>query len=131
MKYVLDTSAVMAFFLDEKGSDAVERILAHPAGSCCIHSVNWIELYYKLHGRGGAKAAKAAIENLRLLGVSVTDISGEDFLQWVAEIKIAHPYLSLGDCYAVGLAGWLKGTVVTSDRRFAEASGLSRIKLIR
>lgn len=131
MKYVLDTSAVMAFFLDERGGGIVERILLHPPGTCCIHSVNWVELYYKLHGRGGKKAAEAAIGNLRLLGVSVTDISGEDFLLQVARIKLARPFLSLGDCYAVGLSCWLKGTVVTSDKRFAEASDFSRVKLIR
>lgn len=100
-------------------------------GACCIHSVNWIELYYKMHARGGEKAAKTAIKNVRLLGISVTDISGEDFLLRVAEIKISYPFLSLGDCYAVGLSDWLKGTVVTSDERFAEASPFTRIKLIR
>ncbi len=131
MKYILDTSAIMAFFLDEKGGDAVERILLNPPGSCCVHSVNWIELYYKMHSRGGEKAAKTAIENLRLLGVSVTDISGEDFLLRVAEIKIYHSFLSLGDCYAIALSGWLKGAVVTSDTRFAEASGYAHVKLIR
>ena len=131
MKYILDTSAIMAFLLDEKGGDEVERILLYPPGSCCVHSANWIELYYKMHSRSGANAAKTAIGNLRLLGVSITDISGEDFLLWVAKIKIACPFLSLGDCYAVGLSGWLKGIVVTSDKRFTEASTYSKIKLIR
>jgi hypothetical protein len=32
-----------------------------------------------MHNKGGEKAAKAAVVNLRHLGVSVTDISGEDF----------------------------------------------------
>ena len=131
MKYILDTSAVMAFFLAEKGNDVVERILQRPPGSCCIHSVNWVELHYKMHSRGGYLASKTAIENLRLAGVAVTDISGEDFLLRVSQIKITHPFLSLGDCYAVGLSEWLKGTVVTSDKRFSEASEFTRIRLIR
>ena len=129
MKYILDTSAVIAFFLGENGREVVKRILLSPG--CCIHSVNWTELYYKMHSKGGESAARAAVESLRKLGVSVTDISGEDFLLRVAEIKIAHPSLSLGDCYAVGLSEWLKGTVVTSDKQFSEASEHTRIRQIR
>jgi PIN domain nuclease of toxin-antitoxin system len=49
----------------------------------------------------------------------------------VAEIKIAHPALSLGDCYAVGLSEWLKGTLVTSDKQFSAASAYAKIKQIR
>lgn len=131
VKYILDTSAVIAFFLAEKGCDAVEKILQDPPGACCMHSVNWIELYYKMHHYGGPTTAKTAIDNLRAPGVSITDISGEDFLLQVAKIKISQPFLSLGDCYAIGLSSWLKGTVVTSDKRFTEASSFARIKIIR
>lgn len=76
------------------------------------------------------KAARAAIETLRVLGVAVTDISGEDFLLRVAGIKVAHAELSLGDCYAIGLSEWLKGTVVTSDKIFSRASEYTKIKQI-
>lgn len=129
MKYILDTSAVIAFFFGENGHENVERILLSPG--CCIHSVNWTELYYKMHNKGGEKAAKMAVNGLRELGVSVTDISGEDFLLRVAEIKIAHSALSLGDCYAIGLSEWLKGTVVTSDKEFSKATAYTKIKQIR
>ncbi len=129
MKYILDTSAVIAFFLGENGHEAVKRVLL--SSGCCIHSVNWVELYYKMHSKGGEKAARAAVESLRKLGVSVTDISGEEFLLRVAGIKISHPELSLGDCYAVGLSEWLKGTVVTSDRQFSAAAAYTKIRHIR
>lgn len=131
MKYILDTSAVIAFFLDEKGAGVMEKLLQQPPGFCCMHSANWIELFYKMHERAGEKAAGTAIENLRLMGVSVTDISGEEFLLRVARIKIAHSFLSLGDSYAIGLSEWLQGTVVTSDKRFNEAAEFTHIKQIR
>lgn len=129
MKCILDASAVIAFFRGEKGGDAVKKLLY--TSSCCIHSVNWIELYYKIHGYDGEKAADSTMAHLRRVGVSVTDITGEDFLRRVAKIKIAYPALSLGDCHAVGLAEWLNGTVITSDKRFSEASAIVKVKQIR
>ena len=131
VKFILDTSAVMAFFLAEKGGDAVKKLLVDSHGSCCIHSANWIEVYYKMHNKAGLKAAKTAIDQMSRIGVSTTDISGQDFLLRVAEIKIEHPSLSLGDCYAVALSEWLNGTVVTSDKRFMDAKAITRVKLIR
>ena len=131
MMHVLDTSAVLAHFLGEKGGEAVKRILLDTTNTCCIHSVNWIEVYYKMHEKGGEKAARKVTDDLRFFKVSIIDISGEDFLRRVAEIKIAHPYLALGDCHAIGLAGWLSVEVVTADGIFEKASAFSRIKRIR
>lgn len=131
MKYVLDASAAIAFFRGEKGDNVVSDILSLPRGSCCIHPVNWIELYYKILRRDGEAFAEAAIGHLRELGVAVTEITGEDFMRRIAVIKNTHTDLSLGDCHAVGLAEWLKGTVVTSDKRFSDASAFAKIQQIR
>ena len=68
---------------------------------------------------------------MRLMKVSVIDVPGEDFLRRVADIKNAHPFLALGDCYAIGLADWLNSEVVTANRIFERASGFSRVKRIR
>lgn len=129
MKYILDTSAVIAFIKGENGSKAVEKALL--SGSCCIHSANWIEFYYKICKTNDEKAAEAAVELLRKLGVAVTDIADEAFRRKIATIKIAHSALSLGDCFAVGLAERLKGTVVTSDKRFSDATAFAKIEQIR
>lgn len=131
MKFILDTSAIMAFFLAEKGGDAVKKLLIESRGQCCIHSANWIEVYYKMHEKAGLKAAKTAIEQMSRVGISTTDISGQEFLLRVAEIKIAYSHLSLGDCYAVALSEWLNGTVVTSDKQFMAAKTITQVKLIR
>lgn len=129
MKYILDASAIIAFFRGENGGAVVRKVLfSYP---CCIHSVNWIELYYKIHRYDGEEAAEAAMEKLHQMGVCVTDIAGEDFMRRVAKIKITYPALSLGDCHALGLAEWLNGTVITSDKRFSDASTLAKVKQIR
>ncbi len=131
MKYIFDTSAIIALMLGEQGSDVVEKITVSSSGSCCIHSVNYVELYYKMGRIGGPDTAKFAVERLRRIKISVTDISGYAFLHRVGEIKNLFPALSLGDCYAIGLSEWLKGVVVTSDRHFSKASALTKVKQIR
>lgn len=68
MKYILDASAVIAFFRGERGGEVVKKLLY--SSPCCIHSVNWIELYYKIHGYDGEEAADSAMTLLRRLGVS-------------------------------------------------------------
>ncbi len=129
MKYILDASAVIAFVKDETGGAVVERILA--SESCCIHSVNWIELFYIICRDNDREAAESAADVLRQLKVSITDISDETFRRSVAMIKLSYPALSLGDCHAVALAEWLKGTVVTSDKRFSDAGDVIKVRQIR
>ncbi len=131
MRYIFDTSAIIALLRDEPGSDTVGKILLNSPGLCCLHSVNYVELYYKMAGHGGATAAVQAVRHLRHIGILVTDISGEAFLRRVGQIKTSFPALSLGDRFAIGLSEWLKGTVITSDKRFSDASSLTRIKQIR
>ena len=131
MTRVLDTSAVLAHFMGENGGEVVQSILLEVNDICCVHSVNWVEIYYKMHGKGGEKAARLAADDLRFFKVSIIDISGEDFLRRVAEIKVAHPYLAVGDCYAIGLAGWLNAEVVTADSFFEKAKAFARIRRIR
>ncbi len=129
MKYILDASAVIAFIKDEPGGDVVEKILL--SGSCCIHSANWIELFYIIHRDDGGGAAESAVDLLRQLKVSVTDIADETFRRRVAVLKASYAALSLGDCYAVGLAEWSNGTVVTSDKRFSDAGRIAKVRQIR
>ncbi len=131
MKFILDTSAIMAFFLAEKGGDVVRELLFESHGQCCIHPANWIEVYYKMHEKVGRNAAQKVVGQLDRVGVATTDISGREFLLRTAEIKITFPHFSLGDSYAVALSEWLKGTVVTSDRQFMDAREVTHVKLIR
>jgi PIN domain nuclease of toxin-antitoxin system len=131
MTYVLDTSAVMAFFLDETGAEEADRILRQTEYSCHIHAVNWIEVFYKMREKGNDAAARSAVDELNRYGVTVVDVAVETFRLRVAEIKIAHPFLALGDCFAIGLAGWLQGEVVTADKIFERAKAFADVKRIR
>jgi PIN domain nuclease of toxin-antitoxin system len=132
MKYILDASAMVAFFRRETGWEVVRDLLdGSRSDKYFIHPANWIEVYYKMHEKKGSGAAADAIRQMRLLEVVVTDIPGNDFLLRVANIKVEYPYLSLGDSYAIALSALLDGTVVTSDKPFAKARAVTRVKLIR
>ena len=128
---VLDTSAVIAFFRDEPGTEMVERIFNQTGHPRYMHSANWIETVYEMREKGGERAAKSAMNDLSEYGVSVVDVTAEAFRLRVADIKSAHPYLALGDCFAIGLADWLNGEVVTADKIFDKAKAFARIKCIR
>ena len=131
MTYILDTSAILAFFLNEPGAEAVGRILRQPEDSCYIHSANWIEVYYKMHEKDDEAAAVSAVNTLVRYWVTAVDVTAEVFRLRVACLKIAHPYLALGDCFAIGLGGWMDGEVVTADKVFEKAKAFARIKRIR
>ena len=131
MIHVLDTSAVIAFFRDEPGTETVERIFNQTGHPRYMHSANWIETVYKMREKGGERAAKLAMNGLDEYGVSVVDVTVEAFRLRVADIKSAYPCLALGDCFAIGLGGWLNGEVVTADKNFELAKAFARIKRIR
>ena len=130
MKFILDASTVIAIAKGEKGDDVVAKLL-YSRGSCCIHPINWIELHYKIRKWDGVKRADEITAFLHRSGVAVPEIGGEDFRRRISTIKDSYSALSLADCHAVGLAEWLGGTVVTSDKRISDASGIVRVKQIR
>jgi PIN domain nuclease of toxin-antitoxin system len=127
-KVVLDTSAVLAYLFDEKGTEQVEQLLEH--STCLISSVNYAELVSKLVDKGMTSAdAVAAIDNLEL------EFIAQDKHQ--AEINadlrpISKPFgLSLGDraCLALGLIENLP--VVTADRIWEKLPSTISVKVIR
>lgn len=130
MKYVLDASAVIALVRNEKGCDVVQGILSS-GDPCYIHSVNWIEVHYKIHELIHLQRADATIELLYAASVAVPEIPGDDFRRRVSAIKMSYQPLSIGDCHAVALAEQMNATVVTSDKQMSAASGIVTVKQIR
>ena len=106
MTRILDTSAVLAYFLDELGGEEIGSILLDFESPRCVHSVNWVEIFYKMRERIGEAAAESSVAALRLIKVAVIDIPGENFLRRAADIKNAHPYLFVGRLLRHWL-GWM------------------------
>ncbi len=49
MIYILDSSALIALFRDEKGADIVEQIVLDERNACSAHAINLCEVYYDFH----------------------------------------------------------------------------------
>lgn len=131
MKYVLDACAVIAYLRGEPEADHVEKLLVRPSSVLTIHSVNLLEVYYKLASYGGESTANEAIDDLAALGVQVHEIVDKPLWLRAGFFKMRYPFLSLADSVCIALAEWTRSTVITSDRPFSNVKDGVKIELIR
>ena len=128
-KIVLDTYAAAAFFFNEKGADAVEKIIltAKKRGSMLLMSaVNCGELFYAVSRKAGPKAALRAVDMLDAVPVRIVD-AGRELSLLAGSIK-AEKRMSYADCFAAALAMAHKAALVTGDREFEQVE--ADIKII-
>lgn len=119
MTYVLDASALTAYFEKESGYETVQTLLTHAAagrGTLFMSSVNWGEVYYvasREHGQEAAETIARLIESFPVEVVSV-DVT---IARQAARYKAAHK-MSYADCFAAAVAKLQKATLVTGDHEF-------------
>jgi len=126
----MDSSALVAYLLDEPGADVVEDWLGRGA---VVSALNLQEIVSKIVRDGGtAEAAAATIEDLAL--DAEHDLTSD--LAHVAGAMITHTRshgLSHGDRACLALAQHLEIPAVTGDRdwlKVADALGV-QVELIR
>jgi predicted nucleic acid-binding protein len=118
--FVLDTSAMLAFWNDERGADQVERMLktAGSGSKIYISFMTLMEGKYQLWRRVGKDTAgefETMIRNLPLSRVDVTD----SILNYAAEIK-ATTRLSVADSWIVATAMETGSALVHKDPEFEQ-----------
>jgi ribonuclease VapC len=126
--YVLDSSALMAFFEDRPGADKVEELLAKAAEAkrpLAMSVVNWGEVYYSVWRARGEKAAAAKLHEIAQLPIEIVGVDIE-LGKLAASLKAEHN-LPYADCFAAALAQARKATLVTSDKDFASVSTALKI----
>jgi len=120
MKKVLDTEAILAFYLDEPGADRMEELLRKSLeGSleCFLNIINLSEFYYIL-ARRSRKVAAEKEKNLRSYAVKIVPVEDDSIWREAARIKALHS-LSLGDAFAAATAKVLKADLVAGfDKEF-------------
>lgn len=126
--FVLDTSAMLAFWNDESGADQVERILkAVRLGSkVYISFMTLMEGKYQLWrrvGKGAAEEFERMTRNLPLSRVDVTD----SILNYAAEIK-ATTRLSVADSWIIATSIETGSALVHKDPEFEQVKG--RLELV-
>lgn len=126
-EWVLDASAVLAYFSDEPGSDVVEDLVG--AGAL-MSAVNWAEVVAKLVSRGSTD--DDTLELMANLDLTVVPFDSDAAWEAGRLIRLTGPYgLSLGDRACLGLARARRCPVATADRAWANIGLDVEIRLIR
>lgn len=126
--YVLDASALMAFFEDRPGAEKVEELLAKAADTkhpLLMSVVNWGEVYYSVWRARGQKAADAKLLEIAQLPIEIVGVDME-LGKLAASLKAQHK-LPYADCFAAALAQSRKAALVTSDRDIQRAAPALKI----
>ena len=128
-RYVLDSSALLAFLWDEAGAEAVEDVLTEEGAELFMSAVNLGEVAYIVHRLCGEEAA-AAVEAkvMETPGLRVVDATWER-AKSAARIK-AEERLSFADFFCAGLAQEKGATVVTCDRDFERLEREGKIAVL-
>jgi predicted nucleic acid-binding protein len=123
--YVLDTYAVLGYFLDEPCADSVAEILELARRNEVKLYMSWInvgEVYYIIQRRYGRKDAIDLVENLKAWPVELVGVSDEQVIA-AGDVKAKFP-LSLGDSYAAALTILVRGIFLTADEEFQPLENL-------
>ena len=127
IKYVLDSSAILAALHQEPGGEKVEAL----AGSCVASSVNFCETLGKLF-LSGSPATHEAQDIIAKTIEDIVDFDRDIAFLAAAMIHETKPFgLSLGDRACLATAQHLGLTAVTADRAWAKLKVKAKIKVIR
>ena len=129
---VLDSFALIAYFRDEPGAEAMENLLvAAGKKDSPLHmsDVNYAEVKYSILRKDGAEAWTAAANVLQGLPI---DFHGPNRLlaDMAADFK-ARFKISLADAFAAALAKEKKAQLVTGDPEFKSLEKEIRISWLR
>jgi len=125
---VLDSFAMMAFFLDEPGADFVRGLIlrAEESGAkllMCV--VNLGEVWYSIARTSSPQVADQYIQEIRGMAIEVVDVDWE-LTRLAAEFKVKGK-ISYADCFAAALAKSRKAELVTGDKEFRSLEGEVKI----
>jgi ribonuclease VapC len=112
---VVDTSALLAVFFNEKNGPWVLDHLQANSGDLTMSTVNYAEVLILVQDRQpeACKEIRAAIETSSIRLIPPTERQAEI----AADARLRYP-LNLGDCFAYALAKDEDRTLLTLDRDF-------------
>ncbi len=122
--YVLDSFALLAFFQDEPGAQAVEDLLLRAEEGrvdLSITTANLGEVIYRTIRKYGSDRADDALTRIDAFAISITDID-RDLALDAARLKGVYR-VSYADCLAAALGRQLGAPVVTGDPDFRRLEG--------
>ncbi len=126
MKYVIDSSALIALLWNEHGGLVTAQLIDDPDSSCFIHVINLCEVYYDFIRRAGETQARDTIEDLSSI-LFVRDDLDSEFWKHAGEYKAELKRVSLADCFCLTLAKRLNANLVTADHHEFDIINTQRI----
>ena len=117
--YILDTSALLTYIEDEKGSDAIDELLIKAEkGEVRIYIafVSLTEVYYITIQKKGESEALRRITLIQSLSLTVEE-SNEDLNLKAGRLKATNR-ISLADAYIAALCQQHEGILVHKDPEF-------------
>ncbi len=128
MSYVLDASALTAYFEKEPGYEKVQEYLTKAASSkqsLLLSAVNWGEVFYVTFQNHGSESAEEISRVIESFPIDVVPID-RTLAKQAALYKVTHK-MSYADCFAAALTKVRGATLITGDRDFRKLQG--RIKI--
>jgi predicted nucleic acid-binding protein len=120
---VLDSWALMAFFEDQPGAEAVERLLQRAEDGkhrLLLCAVNWGEIYYATMRAVSREAAEQKAQEIASLPIEIVGVGEDLVLARQAAVFKATKRMAYADCFAAALAKLRNAELVTGDLEFKE-----------
>jgi predicted nucleic acid-binding protein len=130
MTHLLDTSAILAHFLDEPGADDVESLLAQGPGVVALAAPSWIELDTRLREQVPEEDVRETV--FLQYTASLTTLLPVDAESSLAAIRLrntAPSRLPLADALIAGVADAAGLILVHRDPHFDTIPGLKVLRL--
>ena len=130
MTHLLDTSAILAHYLDEPGADEVESLLAQGPSSVALAAPSWVELDTKL--RELVPELEKREDAFLQYTVSLTTLLPVDAESSLAVIRLrnaAPDRLALADALIAGVADAKGIILVHRDPHFDTIPGMKVLRL--
>lgn len=128
--FVLDSYALVAFFMAEKGADETEKLLIDALNGrhqLYLCSYNAGEIYFSIWRKDGKATADACRTKLLQLQITIVEADLQLSIE-AAAIKATHQ-LSYADAHSAALALHLNATVVTGDKEFENLKDIKGFKV--
>ena len=130
-RYVLDTSALLAFTDSEDGAEVIDALLRQAQKGeleLLVSFASWMEVYYvylQEQGRERAQLWISKLKNLPLVRMDSDEITG----QIAGELK-ASQHMSFADAWIAALAKRHEAILVHKDPEFESVSQAIRLQAL-
>jgi predicted nucleic acid-binding protein len=130
-RYVLDTSALLAFTDSEDGAEVIDALLRQAQKGeleLLVSFASWMEVYYvylQEQGRERAQLWISKLKNLPLVRMDSDEITG----QIAGELK-ASQRMSFADAWIAALAKRHEATLVHKDPEFESVSQVIQLQAL-